>query len=78
MTAKSRKLPISLKRKLSDIQFENNLRFDGHVHQICKKLSLKISALSRAASDIDINQHNVMKAFSFSRVGYCSLDVSQL
>ena len=56
MSVKSEKITnSSSKQNLVGIQFENNLRFDGHVSHTCKKALEKLSALSRVATCIDIN-----------------------
>ena len=60
--------------KLLDIYFNNNLNFDYHVNQLCKKASKKLHALSRIAKYKDINKRRMpMKAFLSSQFCYCPL-----
>ena len=60
--------------KLLGIHFNNNLNFDYHVNQLCKKASKKLHALARIAKYMNINKRRMlMKAFVFSHFSYCSL-----
>ena len=50
----------------------NNLNFDYHVNQLCKKASKKRHALARIAEYMDINKRRmVMKAFVSSQFSNC-------
>ena len=60
MTVKSETLPIVLKRKLSVIQFEINICFDGHLIQICNNVFQELSAPSRVANYTRINQRKLV------------------
>ena len=60
--------------KLLGIQINNNLNFDYHVNQLCKKPSKKLHALTRVAKYMDRNkQRMLMKAFVSSRFSNCPL-----
>ena len=50
--------------QLLGIHIDNNLNFDYHVNQLCKKASKKLHALDRIAKYLDINKWRMlMKAF---------------
>ena len=56
------------------IHVNNNLKFDYHVSQLCKKASKKLHDLARIAKYMDINkQRMVMKSFISSQFSYCPL-----
>ena len=60
--------------KLLGIHLNNDLNFDYHVIQLCKKASKELHALARIAKYIDINKRRMlMKAFVFSQFSYCPL-----
>ena len=60
--------------KLLGIHFNNNLNFDYHVNQLCKKASKKLHAFARIAKYMDINKRRMlMKAFVSSQFSYCLL-----
>ena len=57
--------------KLLGIHFNNDLNFDYHVNQLCKKASKKLHALARIAKYMDINKRRMlMKAFVSSQFSY--------
>ena len=60
--------------KLLGIHINNNLNFDYHVSQLCKKASRKLHALARIAKYMNINkQRMLMKAFVSLQFFYCPL-----
>ena len=60
--------------KMLGIYTSNNLNFDYHVNQLCKKTSKKLHALARIAKYMDINKQTMlMKAFVSSQIFYCPL-----
>ena len=60
--------------KFLGIHFNNDLNFDYHVNQLCKKASKKLHALARIAKYMDINKRRMlMKAFVSSQFSYCPL-----
>ena len=53
--------------KLLVIHVNNNLNFDYHVNQLCKKASTKLHDLARIAKYMDINKRRmVMKTYIFT------------
>ena len=60
--------------KLLGIHLNNDLNFDYHVNQLCKKASKKLHALARIAKYMEINKRRMlMKAFVSSQFSYCPL-----
>ena len=60
--------------KLLCIHLNNDLNFDYHVNQLCKKASKKLHALARIAKYMDINKRRMlMKAFVSFQFSYCPL-----
>ena len=60
--------------KVLGIHLNNDLNFDYHVNQLCKKASKKLHALDRIAKYMDINNRRIlMKAFVSSQFSYCLL-----
>ena len=60
--------------KLLGIHLNNDLNFDYHVNQLCKKASKKLHTLARIAKYMDINKRRMlMKAFVSSQFSYCPL-----
>ena len=60
--------------KLLRTHINNNLNFNYHVNQLCKKASKNFHALARIAKYIDINKWRMlMKAFVSSQFSYCLL-----
>ena len=54
--------------KLLEIHINNNLTFDHHVRQICKKASKKLHALARIVKYMEINKRRMLKkAFVYSQ-----------
>ena len=47
--------------KLLEIHINNNLTFDYHIHQLCKKASKKLYALARIAKYMEINKQRMLK-----------------
>ena len=53
-------------QKLLGIKLDSSLSFEGHVLSLCKKSSLKLYALAKIASYMDLPIRNVfMKAFVY-------------
>ena len=60
--------------KLLRIHLNNDLNFDYHVNQLCKKTSKKLHALARIAKYMDTDKRRMlMKAFVSSQFSYCPL-----
>ena len=60
--------------KLLCVKIDNNLEFNEHVPNICKKVSLKIHALARISNYMSTDKlRMLMKAFIESQFGYCPL-----
>ena len=60
--------------KLLGVQIDNNLDFNEHVSNICKKVSKKLHALRRVTHYMSKNKLRIiMKAFIESQFGYCPL-----
>ena len=60
--------------KLLGIYIDNKLDFDEHISKICKKVSLKLHALSRISHFLSTDKlRTVMKAFIESQFEYCPL-----
>ena len=69
-------LPIGFSKTevLLEITIDDELKFDDHVNRLCKKASLKLSALARIAPFMNVNKKQiVMKSFIESQFGYCPL-----
>ena len=60
--------------KLLGINIDNKLDFNEHVSNICKKVSIKLHALSRISHFLNTDKLKlIMKAFIESQFGYCPL-----
>ena len=60
--------------KLLGIHLNNDLNFDYHVNQLCKKANKKLHALARIAKYMDINKRRMlMKAFVSFQFSHCPL-----
>ena len=60
--------------KLLGIKIDNHLNFQEHIQTICKKASLKLHALARAAQYMNQDKRRIlMKAFIEAQFSYCSL-----
>lgn len=60
--------------KLLGVNIDNELSFNSHLNEICKKASCKIHALSRIAPYMNLQQKNIlMNAFFNSQFNYCPL-----
>ena len=67
-------IPTSKSVKLLGVQIDNNLDFNEHVSNICKKVSKKLHALRRVSCFISKSKLRIiMKAFIESQFGYCPL-----
>ena len=69
-------LPIvsSKTEVLLGITIDYELKFDDHVNRLCKKSSLKINALARIATFMNVSKKRIfMKSFIESQFGYCPL-----
>ena len=59
---------------LLGITFDNELNFNAHVSNLCKKATNKLHALARVSYYMSIDKKRViMKAFIESQFGYCPL-----
>ena len=64
----------SHKEKLLGVIIDNNLSFEEHVENLCKKASQKINALARLASYMNFEQRKlILNSFITSHFSYCSL-----
>ena len=64
----------SEKEKLRAITFDDKLKFQYQIENLCKKASLKLSALSRVAPFVDLPQKKILfNAFFQSEFSYCPL-----
>ena len=64
----------SSSEKLLRITIDTNLKFDIHVNNLCKKASQKLSALTRIASVMDVDERrSVIKDFISSHFNCCPL-----
>ena len=60
--------------KLSGIHISNNLNFDYHANQLCKKASKKLHILARIANFMDIKKRRMLKtAIASSQFSYYPL-----
>ena len=60
--------------KLLGVTIDNQLKFNEHVLNICKKASRKLSALSRMSSFLSFDKKRIIfKAFFESQFKYCPL-----
>ena len=67
-------IPSNDTTKLLGVTIDNKLSFDPHVTNLCKKVSQKLSALSRISSYMTIEKRKlIMNAFINSQFGYCPL-----
>ena len=69
-------LPIDSSKTevLLGIAIDHELKFDDHVNRLCKKSSLKINALARIATFMNVSKKRIfMKSFIESQFGYCPL-----
>ena len=64
----------SQSEKLLGITIDKNLTFNGHLTNICKKASQKLSALARISQVLPFHKRRtIMKAFVESQFSYCPL-----
>ena len=64
----------SKQQKRLGVLFDNNLKFEKHVNNLCTKASQKLSALCTVSSFMSTGQKRIiMKAFINSQFGYCPL-----
>ena len=60
--------------KLLGVTIDQNLNFNEHVTNLCKKASKKLHALARVSKYMSMNKlRTIMKAFIESQFGYCPL-----
>ena len=60
--------------KLLGITFDNKLKFEKHIPNICNKVSHKLHALARISNYMTSDKlQTIMKAFIESQFGYCPL-----
>ena len=53
---------------------EQNLTFENHINNICKRASQKLNALARVAPYMNMQRRIIiMKSFVTSQFGYCPL-----
>ena len=65
-------LPISSSKAevLLGITIDHELKFDDHVNRLCKKASLKLNALARIASLMNVSKKRIiMNSFIQSQFG---------
>ena len=73
-TNEKTKIEISDCEKLLGVKIDNELTFDCHVSDMCKKANRKINALARIAPFININKRRIlMNSFFRSQFNYCPL-----
>ena len=64
----------SKQQKLLGVLLDNDLKFDQHLENLCRKASQKLSALCRVSSYMSTDKKRIiMKAFINSQFGYCPL-----
>ena len=62
--------------KLSGVRFDSKLTFDAHINDICQKAGLKLNALARITSYMDLNKKRLLlNTFFMSQLLPVSLDV---
>ena len=67
-------IKISQSKKLLGITINNDIKFEDHINNICRKASAKISALSRIAPYMDLTKRKqIMNAFFKSQFSYSPL-----
>ena len=60
--------------KLLGVTIDNNLNFNGHINDLCRKANQKFLAIARISNYIDNKKLRIlMKAFIESQFGYCPL-----
>ena len=63
-----------VKVKVLGITIDNNLTFNVHVSNLCKKASQKLHALARVSGYMNLGQRRtIMKSFINCQFGYCPL-----
>ena len=68
------KIESSDTAKLLGITFDNKLKFEKHISNICNKVSHKLHALARISNYMTSDKlQTIMKAFIESQFGYCPL-----
>ena len=74
MTIENFIIQNSASQKLLGITIDRYLNFDEHVSNLCKTVSLKITALARVFPYMTLNQRRIlMKAYFMSQFGHCPL-----
>ena len=64
----------SEKEKVLGVTFDNDLKFESHINNLCSKASQKLYALSRMSSYMSLGQHRlIMKSFISSQFRYCPM-----
>ena len=61
------------KEKLVDIIFDDKLKFQYQIENLCKKVSSKLSALSRDPPFVNLPQKKLLNAFFQSQFSCCPL-----
>ena len=65
-------LPLRIQNRKN--YFDDKLKFQYHIENVCKNASLKLSALSRVAPFADLPQKKILfNAFFQSQFSYCPL-----
>ena len=60
--------------KLLIVKIDENLNFNDHISDLCKKVSRKISALARVTPFMGLSKRKLlMNAFFISQFSYCPL-----
>ena len=75
LTVKIKNVQIknSQSEKLLGITIDNDLNFEDHINNICRKASVKVSALSRIAPYVDLpKRKQIMNAYFKSQFS-CTL-----
>ena len=60
--------------KLLSVVFDSKLTFQSHIHNICKKASQKLNAISRITRYVNFDKKRVAaNAFFITQLNYCLL-----
>ena len=71
---KSLVMKNSKEQKILGVTIDNKLTFKSHIKNLCKKISQKISALSKLSNHVDDSQKKlVLNSIVKSQFNYCPL-----
>jgi len=74
LNVKGKQILNTLTSKILGVTFDNLLTFESHIEILCKKASLKISALARMSLYLSTEKKKrLMKAFITCHFNYCPL-----